>query len=73
MDDIKEIKSDVKEIRVDVVVIKETMAVNTANLQAHMRRTDLNEARLAKLEYWLIGLLTTLLVAVAVGHLFPKK
>lgn len=51
-----EIKDDLKAIRNDVSEIKTHVAVNTASLTAHMERTALNEHRVEKLEYVLIGL-----------------
>jgi hypothetical protein len=54
-----ELKEDIKAIRSDVSEIKTTMAVNTVSLNAHMARTEINERRLEKLEYLLIGLAAT--------------
>ena len=51
-----EIKEDLKVIRSDVSEIKTTLAVNTESLIQHMRRTDVSERRLEKLEYVFIGL-----------------
>lgn len=52
----QEVKDDIKAIRSDVADIKVTMAVNTVSLSAHMERTAINERRVEKLEYVLIGL-----------------
>jgi hypothetical protein len=35
---------------------------NNTDLKHHMRRTDLNENRIAKVEYWLLGMLASLLL-----------
>lgn len=43
---------DVKVDRIIEVAIK-----NTASLEEHMKRTELNEERIAKLEYYILGLL----------------
>ena len=51
-----EIKEDLKAIRSDVTEIKVILAVNTESLIQHMRRTDVSERRLEKLEYVFIGL-----------------
>lgn len=51
-----EIKEDLKAIRADVSDIKTNVAVNTVSLIHHMARTEVNERRLEKLEYVLIGL-----------------
>lgn len=59
-----EIKQDVKEIKADVGQIKQTLAVNTASLQEHSRRTSLNEARIEKLEYATLGFLASLVLAL---------
>lgn len=52
----QEIKDDLKAIRSDISDIKVTLAVNTVSLTAHMERTQINERRLEKLEYCLVGL-----------------
>lgn len=64
MQDIKDIKLDVKEIKADIGIIKETMAANTASLNLHMSRTALNEKRIQTLEYWLLGFLAALVLAL---------
>lgn len=51
-----EIKEDLKAIRSDVSEIKTTLAVNTESLIQHMRRTEVSERRLEKLEYVFVGL-----------------
>jgi len=52
----QEIKEDLKAIRADINDIKVTTAINTVSLTAHMSRTEINERRLEKLEYVLIGI-----------------
>jgi hypothetical protein len=52
----QEVKDDIKAIRSDVTEIKVTLAVNTESLVQHVKRTDLAERRLEKLEQLLIGL-----------------
>lgn len=52
----QEIKEDLKAIRSDVSSIKLDVARNTVSLTNHMERTRLNENRIEKLEYLLIGL-----------------
>lgn len=49
-------QDDIKAIRHDIGEIKTLVAVNTVSLTAHMSRTEINERRLEKLEYCLIGL-----------------
>ncbi len=56
LEEIQEIKRDVREL------VKQG-AFNTATLQEHMKRTELNETRIEKLEYWILGLLGSALVA----------
>lgn len=51
-----EIKDDLKAIRKDVNELHVLTAINTASLTTHMARTEINERRLEKLEYVLIGL-----------------
>ena len=55
---IKEIKEDVKEIKGTIGDVSVTLAKNTESLTAHMARTLLNEARIEKIENWILGLLT---------------
>ncbi len=52
----QEIKDDLKAIRADLSDVKRDVAVNTVSLTNHMSRTEVNERRLEKLEYVLIGL-----------------
>jgi hypothetical protein len=55
----REITDDLKAMRADISDIKTNIAVNTASLTNHMARTEINERRLEKLEYVLIGVLAT--------------
>lgn len=64
MSELHEVKQDLKEIKTDISDIKTILAVNTASLKHHMERTAANEARIGTLERWLIGLLTSVVVAV---------
>lgn len=52
----QEIKEDLKAIKADINSIKLDVARNTVSLGAHMARTEINERRLEKIEYLLIGL-----------------
>lgn len=45
---------------------------NTISLEQHIARTELNESRIEKLEYWLLGLLGSLLVAVIAKFIIWK-
>lgn len=65
----QEIKDDLKAIRSDVSAIKVDIAKNTVSLENHIRRTDVSEKRLEKLEYSLIGLLITVVGAALVKWL----
>jgi len=51
-----EIKEDLRAIRHDVGEIKITLAVNTESLVHHLKRTEISERRLEKLEAVLIGI-----------------
>lgn len=64
LEDIKEMKIDVKELRKDIGDIKSTLAVNTGTLQVHIKRTELNEKRIQKVENWLLGFLAAILIAI---------
>lgn len=63
-EDIAEVRKDVKSIKDDINDIKTSIAVNTLSLQHHIKRTDLSEQRLGKIESWTLGLLTAILLAV---------
>lgn len=60
----QEIRDDVKAIRADVTEIKTVLAVNTESLKHHVKRTELAEERIGRVETWTLGLLTAILLAV---------
>ena len=60
----EELKKDVKAIKVDVTTIRVEVAKNTQSLIEHMRRTELAEKRLDRMDTWIFGLLASLLVVV---------
>lgn len=60
----EEIKQDIKEIRKDVVEIKETLAKNTASLEFHVLRTNQVESRIEKVEFYILGLLGSGILAL---------
>jgi hypothetical protein len=62
----EEIKKDLKEIRRDVTDIKTDVARNTVSLDHHIKRTALAEDRIMRLEYWMLGLLATILAGVVI-------
>lgn len=62
----QEIKNDLKAIREDISDIKTDVAKNTIALDHHIKRTDVSERRLEKLEYSLIGLLVTVIGAALI-------
>lgn len=59
-----ELKRDVKDIKADITDIKVTLAANTASLVTHVKRTELNERRVEKLEKWFISILIAIFIAV---------
>ena len=52
----QEIKEDLKIIRTDLAEIKRDVAINTVSLNHHIKRSDMNEDRIQKLEYTFIGI-----------------
>lgn len=70
MEDFKEVKAGVKELNVKVDKLTEISVKNSVELAHHIKRTDLNETRIEKLEYWLLGLLGAILVAAAIRGIF---
>lgn len=60
-----DIKADLKEIKSDIKEINGSLARNTASLEVHVYRTELAEKRIGRVESWILGLLTAMLVAVA--------
>lgn len=65
MSDLKELRDDVKEIRKDMVHVKETLVRNTVSLEHHVARTDLAEARIGKLEKYLLMIVVMMAAAGA--------
>lgn len=65
----QEIKNDLKEIKNELVFIRVETAKNSISLTQHMERTAINERRLEKLEYTLLGLLVTVVGAAIVKWL----
>lgn len=51
---LEEIHADVKEIKKDVAEIRIMDAVQNTQLAEHIRRTELAEARISKMESWYI-------------------
>ena len=61
MDDIK---ADIKDIKESVHRIDRTLAINTESLVHHVKRTDVAERRIERVESWMLGLLSAILVAI---------
>ena len=51
-----------KAIREELKTMNLTLAVNTALLEVHIKRTEINEKRVEKLEYWLLGALGAIIL-----------
>lgn len=62
----EEIKKDMKEVHVKLDKITAMVVTNTASLTEHMKRTELNEKRIEKIEYYILGLLGSALLALLV-------
>lgn len=45
-EDVKDLKADNKDIRATLASVDKTLAINTASLEEHHRRTTISEARL---------------------------
>lgn len=58
-----EFRADIKEIKADIAEIKKDTAINTVSLTEHIKRTELAEKRLDRVENWMIGLLMAILAA----------
>ncbi len=54
-----EIKDELVEIKTELKAIGVTLAVNTESLVHHSARTAINEARIVKVENWILGILTS--------------
>lgn len=61
MDDLKQ---DIKDLHSKVDRITEMSVKNTASLEQHMMRTELNEKRIEKMEYYILGLLGSGILAI---------
>lgn len=59
MDDIRD---DLRSIKQELSQINITLARNTASLELHIARTTQNEARIARVENWTVGLLVSILL-----------
>lgn len=55
---------ELKEIRADIRDIKDVLIRNTVSLETHIRRTELAENRIEKLEKFHIGFLTASLATL---------
>lgn len=60
----QEIRADLKEIKADVKALNIQVAKNTVSLDLHMARTEASELRITKVENWLLGLMTTIVLSV---------
>lgn len=58
-----EFRADIKEIKSDISEIKRDTAINTVSLLEHIKRTELAEKRLDRVENWLLGFLASVLIA----------
>jgi hypothetical protein len=65
---------DLKEIRSDIREMKDVLIRNTVSLEAHIRRTDLAEDRIEKLEKYHLGFLVSAIALLAgiLGRLLVK-
>lgn len=68
----QEIKDDLKAIRGDVNTIKTDIAVIKVDVAHHIRRSDAADVRIIRIENWLLGLGSAVVVAIcaAVVRLF---
>ena len=62
-----EIKDDLKAIRSHVSEIKTSIAVIQSDVGHHIKRTDLAENRISRIENWLLGLLSAIVVGLIVA------
>lgn len=63
----EDIRDDVRAIRSHVSEIKTTVAVMERDLAHHVKRSDLNENRISRIENWLLGLLSAIVVGLIVA------
>lgn len=61
---IKELHEDVKEIKTDLKAVSLTLERNTASLEHHVKRTDMAEERIKRVETWILGFLGSILLAM---------
>jgi hypothetical protein len=59
---------ELKEVRDDIREIKDVLIRNTVSLEEHMKRSELSEQRIDRLEKYHLGFLTTA-VALLLGIL----
>lgn len=64
---INHIKTQVDEIKSDLTEIKVTMAVNTASLETHIKRTDLLQTMVEEFKDHMLLVNTTIKVVIAFG------
>lgn len=69
-EDIKELKADVKILVQQSAEIRRDVGKIQVDVAHHIRRTDLNEMRIEKMEKWLLGILTSILIAVVLSKIF---
>ena len=62
-----EIKDDLRAIRSHVSEIKTSIAVIQSDVGHHIKRTDLAENRISRIENWLLGLLSAIVVGLIVA------
>lgn len=67
-EEIEQMKSQLHGLRLDILKQLCALDVKAAdsnnNLKEHMRRTELSETRLMRLENWTLGLLSSILLAL---------
>ena len=66
---LRESRIDIKEIKDDISTMKVDVALNTDDLKTHMRRTELNERRLALIEERHEKRMASLEDKLTLGHL----
>lgn len=64
MKDWDDLVADVKEMKSDIKVLMKDSATNTTDLKHHMARTEASEKRLDNVERFIVGLLSSILLAV---------